>query len=193
MRKKTNTSSARKNRHSNLLRKVLVKNDSHLSEMLKSGENHFLLLLDEIQDPHNLGACIRTADAAGVDAVVVPKKRAVSLTETVRKIACGAAESMMFVQVVNLAETIRRLKKEGVRVVGTSDRAEKSLYEVDLTGPIAIVIGSEASGIRKLTGDICDTLVSIPMQGRVECLNASVAAGICMFEAVRQRIGDSKV
>ena len=187
MRKKTNKESARRNKHSDLSRKVFVKNEAHLSELVNAKRNPFLLILDEIQDPHNLGACLRTADAAGVDAVVVPKKRAVSLTETVRKIACGAAESVMFVQVVNLAETIRRLKKDGVWIVGTSDRAEKSLYDADLTGPLAIVIGSEASGIRKLTGDLCDDLVFIPMNGKVECLNASVAAGICMFEAVRQR------
>ena len=186
MRKK-NKNSARSNRHSNLSHKIFIKNEDHLFDLLKDKKEPFLLILDEIQDPHNLGACLRTADAAGVDAVIVPKDRAVSLTDTVRKIACGAAESIMFVQATNIATVIRKLKEKGVWIVGTSDRADKSLYQVDMKGPLAIIIGSEAKGIRRLTTDLCDFLVSIPMQGKVECLNASVATGVCLFEAVRQR------
>ena len=155
--------------------------------MLKDKKNPLLLILDEIQDPHNLGACLRTADAAGVDAVIVPKDRAVSLTETVRKIACGAAENIMFIQATNIASVMRKLKELGIWIVGTSDRADRSLYQVDMKGGTAIVIGSEAKGMRKLTTDLCDFLVSIPMSGKVECLNASVATGVCLFEAVRQR------
>ena len=186
MRKKK-SQSARKNRHSDLSQRIFIKNESHLFEALKDKKNPLLLILDEIQDPHNLGACLRTADAAGVDAVIVPKDRAVSLTDTVRKIACGAAENIMFIQATNLATVIRKLKDLGVWIVGTSDRADRSLYQVDLTGATAMVIGSEAKGMRKLTTDLCDFLVSIPMQGKVECLNASVATGVSLFEAVRQR------
>ena len=183
-----NTKSARKNKHSDLSRRIFIKNETHLFESLKDKKDPFLLILDEIQDPHNLGACLRTADAAGVDAVIVPKDRAVSLTETVRKIACGAAENIMFIQATNIASVIRKLKESGVWMVGTSDRADRSIYQVDLKGGIAIIIGSEAKGMRKLTTDLCDFLVSIPMQGKVECLNASVATGVCLFEAVRQRV-----
>lgn len=166
---------------------MFIKTEHHLFAELENIKNPLLLILDGIQDPHNLGACLRTADAAGVTAVIVPKDRAVSLTETVRKIACGAAESIMFVQVTNLANFMDKLKDKGVWIVGTSDRAEKSFYELDLTGSAAIVIGAEGSGMRRLTTDKCDFLGVIPMQGKVECLNASVATGVCLFEAVRQR------
>ncbi len=187
-----NTKSARKNRHSDLSKRIFVKNEAHLFESLKDKKEPLLLILDEIQDPHNLGACLRTADAAGVDAVIVPKDRAVSLTETVRKIACGGAENIMFIQATNIASVIRKLKESGVWIVGTSDRADRSIYQVDLKGGIAIIIGSEAKGMRKLTTDLCDFLVSIPMRGKVECLNASVATGVCLFEALRQRETDKK-
>ena len=189
MRKKTDKG-ARKNRHTDLSYKVFIKNEKHLETLLeeKKDNNLFFLVLDGIQDPHNLGACLRSADAAGVDAVIVPKDRAVSLTETVRKIACGAAENVMFIQVTNLADAIRKMKESGVWFFGTSDRATQSIYEVDLTGSIAIVIGSEANGIRNLTTKLCDHLISIPMAGTVECLNASVATGVSLFEAVRQRL-----
>ena len=125
---------------------------------------------------------------AGVTAVIAPKDRAVSITETVRKIACGAAESVMFVQVTNLANCMTKLKEKGVWIVGTSDQAEKSFYELDLTGSTAVVIGAEGSGMRRLTTDKCDFLGSFPMQGKVECLNASVSTGVALFEAVRQRL-----
>jgi len=186
--KKRQQSSARHNRHSDLSAKLYIKTEEHLFDALLKIKNPLLLVLDGIQDPHNLGACMRTADAAGVDAVIVPKDKAVSITETVRKIACGAAENIMFIQVTNLATFLTKLKDNNIWIVGTSDRTEKSLYKMDFSGPTAIVIGSEGSGMRRLTADRCDFLASIPMQGKVECLNASVAAGVALFEAVRQRL-----
>jgi len=147
----------------------------------------FLLVLDNIQDPHNLGACLRTADAAGVQAVIAPKDRSVRMTKAVRTVACGAAENVPFVQVTNLARLLKQLKKRDVWIVGTSDRAKKSLYELDLTGPLAIVMGSEGKGLRRLTAEKCDFLAHLPMTGSVESLNVSVATGICLYEAVRQR------
>ena len=146
-----------------------------------------LLVLDGVQDPHNLGACLRSADAAGVHAVIAPKDRAVGLTPTVRKVACGGADHVPFVQVTNLARTLRELKDAGVWLVGAAGDAPDSLYQTDLRGPIAIVMGAEDKGLRRLTQEQCDFLVHIPMAGSVESLNVSVAAGVCLFEAVRQR------
>ena len=146
-----------------------------------------LLVLDGVTDPHNLGACLRSADAAGVAAVIVPRDRAVGLTPVVRKVAAGAAETLPLVQVVNLARTLRELKERGIWLVGTSDDAPRTLYEVDLKGPTALVLGSEGEGMRRLTREACDELVSIPMGGAVESLNVSVATGVALFEAVRQR------
>ena len=146
-----------------------------------------LLVLDGVTDPHNLGACLRSADAAGVAAVVVPRDRAAGLTPVVRKVAAGAAESVPLVAVVNLARTLRELKARGLWLVGASDDAARTLYEVDLTGPTVLVLGSEGEGLRRLTREACDELVSIPMAGAVESLNVSVAAGVALFEAVRQR------
>ena len=179
---------ARGNKHTDLSVKVTIGNEEHLYERIKKCANPFVLILDGIQDPHNLGACLRTADAAGVDAVVVPKDRAVSLTDTVRKISCGAAESVPFFQVTNLATVMKKLKEEGIWIVGTSDKAKQSLYDLDLTGSICVVIGGEADGVRRLTSDSCDFLASIPMRGEVPCLNASVATGVSLFEVVRQRV-----
>jgi len=147
----------------------------------------FLLILDCVQDPHNLGAILRTADAAGVHAVVAPKDKAVGITETVRRVSVGAADHVPFVQVTNLARTMDKLKAAGVWLVGTSDRAERSVYEQDLKGPLGLVLGAEEKGMRRLTEENCDFLISIPMAGKVECLNVSVATGVCLFEAVRQR------
>ena len=147
----------------------------------------FLLILDGVQDPHNLGACLRSADAAGVDAVIVPKDKAVGLTPVVRKVACGAAESIPFFQVTNLARTLRDLQQQGVWLVGAAGEAESDIYQVDLKGSLAIVMGAEESGLRRLTREHCDSLVKIPMVGTVESLNVSVATGICLFEALRQR------
>lgn len=147
----------------------------------------FLLVLDEVQDPHNLGACLRTAEAAGIHAVIVPKHRACTLTPTVRKIASGAAETVPFIQVTNLATTLRWLQDQGVWLVGADQAGHSSLFETHLTGPLALVLGAEGSGLRRLTRELCDVLVSIPMLGKIESLNVSVAAGICLYEAVRQR------
>jgi 23S rRNA (guanosine2251-2'-O)-methyltransferase len=146
-----------------------------------------LLVLDGVQDPHNLGACLRTADAAGVSAVIAPRDRAAGLTPVVRKVAAGAAETVPFVAVVNLARTLRALKDDGVWIFGSDGSADKSVFDTDLRGPAAIVLGSEGEGLRRLTRDCCDQLVSIPMAGTVESLNVSVAAAVLLFEAVRQR------
>ena len=147
----------------------------------------FLLILDCVQDPHNLGAILRTADGAGVHAVVAPKDKAVGITETVRRISVGAADHVPFIQVTNLARTMEHLKKAGVWIVGTTDHTDKLLYELDLKGPLAIVLGAEEKGMRRLTEENCDFLAKLPMAGKVECLNVSVSAGVCLYEAVRQR------
>jgi 23S rRNA (guanosine2251-2'-O)-methyltransferase len=150
-------------------------------------EPPFFLILDGVEDPHNLGACLRVADAMGVHAVIAPKDRAVGLNATVRKVACGAAETVPFIAVTNLARTIRELKEAGVFVVGTTMDAPNTLLNTKLDGPIAIVLGAEGDGIRRLTAETCDALVTIPMYGSVESLNVSVASGICLYEARRQR------
>ena len=152
-------------------------------------EAAFLLVLDGVQDPHNLGACLRSADAAGVHAVIAPRDRAAALGATVRKVAAGAAEHVPFYQVTNLARTLRSLRTLGIRVVGTAGESETRLFETDLTGPLALVMGGEEKGLRRLTREHCDLLVSLPMTGSVESLNVSVTAGICLFEVVRQRLG----
>lgn len=148
----------------------------------------FLLILDGVQDPQNLGACFRSADAAGVHAIIAPKDRAVGLTPVVSKVASGAMETVPFVQVTNLARTLELLKSLGVWIYGTDGEAEKTIYETDLKGPAAFVLGAEGDGMRRLTRENCDMLVKIPMFGTVESLNVSVATGIVLFEAVRQRI-----
>lgn len=160
-----------------------------LDELLdKMAVPPFLLVLDGVQDPHNLGACLRTADAAGVNAVIVPRDRAAGLSPTVRKVASGAAESVPLIQVVNLSRTLRWLKERDVWIVGTDDQAPKTIYDSDLRGPLALVLGAEGAGLRRLTKENCDALVGIPMQGVVESLNVSVAAGVVLFEAKRQRV-----
>ena len=147
----------------------------------------FLLILDGVQDPHNLGACLRTADAAGVHAVIAPKDKASGLTSVVRKVACGAAETIPFIQVTNLARTMRELQQAGVWMIGTSLDTEKDIYQADLTGNLALVLGAEGKGLRRLTAENCDSLVKLPMLGTVQSLNVSVSAGVCLYEAVRQR------
>jgi 23S rRNA (guanosine2251-2'-O)-methyltransferase len=147
----------------------------------------FLLVLDGVQDPHNLGACLRTADAAGVQAVIVPRDRAAGITPVVRKVACGAAEAVPVFTVTNLARSLRLLKDAGVWIYGASGDAERSLYDTDLRGPLALVLGGEGKGLRRLTRELCDFLVAIPMAGRVESINVSVAAGVLLYEARRQR------
>ncbi|MFO1350897.1 MAG: 23S rRNA (guanosine(2251)-2'-O)-methyltransferase RlmB [Gammaproteobacteria bacterium] len=146
-----------------------------------------ILVLDGVQDPHNLGACLRTAAGAGAHAVVAPADRAVALTATVRKVASGAAEVVPFIQVVNLARALRDLQQQGLWIVGADGEAERPLYAVDLRGPLAIVLGAEGKGLRRLTRDTCDVLACIPMAGGVKSLNVSVAAGVFLFEALRQR------
>jgi len=163
-------------------------NDHDLLDLVEAaGPDALLLVLDGVQDPHNLGACLRSADAAGVHAMVVPKDRAVGLTPTVRKVAAGAAESVPFVQVTNLARTLARLKEAGVWIVGTDGTSGKDLYEADLKGPLAVVMGAEGAGMRRLTRECCDFTVRLPMRGLVESLNVSVATGIVLYEALRQR------
>jgi 23S rRNA (guanosine2251-2'-O)-methyltransferase len=148
-----------------------------------------LLVLDGVQDPHNLGACLRSAEAAGAHFVVLPRDRAAGLTPVVRRAAAGAAETLQLVTVPNLARVLRQLKAAGVWLVGTAERADQSLYATDLRGPLALVMGGEGQGLRRLTAELCDFLVAIPMAGSVGSLNVSVATAICLFEAVRQRIG----
>ena len=159
-----------------------------LNEVLDDlAEPALLLVLDGVQDPHNLGACLRVADAMGVQAIVAPKDRASGLNSTVHKVASGAAESVPFIAVTNLARTLRELKDKGIWVVGTAGGESGTLFEAKLSGPLALVLGAEGEGLRRLTRETCDELISIPMLGTVKSLNVSVAAGICLYEARRQR------
>lgn len=166
--------------------KVLTEND--LDALLDKTDSPFLLILDGVTDPHNLGACLRNADAAGVHGVIVPKDNSVGLTPTVSKVACGAAETVPLFQVTNLARTMKRLQERGVWIAGTAGEADSTLYQADLKGALAIAMGAEGKGLRRLSRESCDTLISIPMAGSVSSLNVSVATGICLFEAVRQRL-----
>jgi 23S rRNA (guanosine2251-2'-O)-methyltransferase len=145
------------------------------------------LILDSVQDPHNLGACLRTADAVGVDAIIIPKDRSVSVTSTVVKVASGAAYTVPLVSVTNLSRTMVRMQDAGVWFVGMDGASSQTLYELNLTGSIALVMGAEGSGMRRLTKEKCDFLVQLPMQGTVESLNVSVATGVCLYEVLRQR------
>jgi 23S rRNA (guanosine2251-2'-O)-methyltransferase len=162
--------------------------DHDLPELVeRGGANAFFLVLDGVTDPHNLGACLRSAAAAGVTAVVVPRDRAVGITPVVRRASAGAADRVPLVAATNLARALRSLKDSGVWLTGLAGDAEKSLYEMDFKGPIALVLGSEGEGMRRLTREACDHVVRIPMPGVAESLNVSVAAGIVLFEALRQR------
>lgn len=164
-------------------------NEHDLEAILSQKKNPLLLILDGVTDPHNLGACLRTADAAGVDAVIVPKDKSAQLTPTARKVACGAAEVMPLIRVTNLARTMRDLQeRHNVWIVGTAGEAESGIYEAKLTGSIALVMGAEGDGMRRLTREHCDQLISIPMAGSVSSLNVSVATGVCLFEIVRQKL-----
>ncbi|MEK1836999.1 23S rRNA (guanosine(2251)-2'-O)-methyltransferase RlmB [Pseudomonas sp. NPDC089918] len=168
--------------------------EAMLDELLDRTEGApLLLVLDGVTDPHNLGACLRSADAAGALAVIVPKDKSATLTPTVRKVACGAAEVIPLVAVTNLARTLEKLKQRGLWVVGTAGEAEQDLYQQDLTGPTILIMGAEGSGMRRLTRDLCDYLVRLPMAGSVSSLNVSVATGVCLFEALRQRGAKAKV
>ena len=165
--------------------KVAVSLDQVLQQVT---DNSLFLVLDGVQDPHNLGACLRSADGAGVNAVIVPKDRAAGMTAVVQKVAAGAAESVPLITVTNLVRSLKALKDAGVWLVGTSGDAEQSLYQLTLKGPIAVVMGAEGEGMRRLTAEQCDYLVKLPMKGRVESLNVSVASGICLYEVLRQRM-----
>lgn len=162
-------------------------NEGDLEQLVKDKPDGLYLILDCLQDPHNLGAILRTADGAGVDAVIAPRDKAVGITDTVRRISVGAADHIPYISVTNLARVMAMLKEHGVWIVGTSDKATQDLYDLDLTGGLALVTGSEEKGMRRLTEQACDHLVSLPMKGHVDCLNASVATGVCLYEAVRQR------
>jgi len=166
--------------------------EADLDDILQAAEQQkkdpFLLILDGVTDPHNLGACLRNADAAGVQAVIVPKDNAARLTPTVRKVAVGAAETVPLIQVTNLARTMKHLQQMGVWIIGTAGETDTCLYDVKLQGAMALVMGAEGKGMRRLTKETCDQLVKLPMAGSVSSLNVSVATGICLFEIVRQRL-----
>jgi 23S rRNA (guanosine2251-2'-O)-methyltransferase len=175
-------------RHQGVVARVEVRSaGASLDEILESVQNPLLLVLDGVTDPHNLGACLRVANAAGVHAVIAPKDRSAGITPAVSKVASGAAESTPYLMVTNLARTLAEIKERNIWVVGADERAEKTLYEADLPGSIAWVLGAEGEGMRRLTRESCDLLVRIPMSGEVESLNVSVSAGVCLFESVRRR------
>jgi len=176
-------------RHQGVVAKVnaLVAVNS-LDDVLDAVEGPpLVLVLDGVTDPHNLGACLRVADGAGAHAVVAPKDHAVGLNATVAKVASGASETVPYLMVTNLARTLNELKERDIQVIGTAEDAEQTLYDLDLTGPVALVLGAEGAGMRALTRKTCDVLVRIPMAGAVESLNVSVASGVCLYEALRQR------
>lgn len=176
--------------HQGIIAKVLPGKqyqENDLPDFLEKTESPFLLILDGVTDPHNLGACLRSADAAGVHAVIVPKDKSAQLSAIAKKVACGAAETVPLIRVTNLARTLRLLKEHDVWIVGTAGEADHTLYQSKMTGPMALVMGAEGEGMRRLTREHCDELISIPMAGTVSSLNVSVATGVCLFEAVRQR------
>ena len=179
--------------HQGILARVAqakVHREEDLEELLNDlKEPPFLLILDGVTDPHNLGACLRTADAAGVHAVITPKDKSATLNATARKVACGAAETVPLVQVTNLARIMDWLKNRGVWMIGTAGESSGNVYQSDLKGSLALVMGAEGKGMRRLTREKCDSLIFIPMAGSVSSLNVSVATGVCLFEAVRQRTG----
>ena len=179
-------------RHQGIVARVAVRSlGESLDEVLEGIERPLLLILDGVTDPHNLGACLRVANAAGAHAVIAPKDRSAGITPAVSKVASGAAEATPYLMVTNLARTLRELKERQVWIVGADERAPQSLYEADLPQAIAWVLGAEGEGMRRLTRENCDLLVRIPMSGEVESLNVSVSAGVCLFESVRRRLNKS--
>jgi 23S rRNA (guanosine2251-2'-O)-methyltransferase len=175
-------------RHQGVVARIEIKSTADtVAELLDQVEKPLLLVLDGVTDPHNLGACLRTADAMGVHGVIVPKDRSVGLTPTVAKVASGAAESVPLIVVTNLARAMEQLKEAGVWLLGAAEEGEQSLFEARLKGAVAWVMGAEGQGLRRLTRERCDALVRIPMFGHVESLNVSVAAALCLFETRRQR------
>ncbi|MBA3662474.1 MAG: 23S rRNA (guanosine(2251)-2'-O)-methyltransferase RlmB [Gammaproteobacteria bacterium] len=171
-----------------LCKPMRMLNENNIEEILQAAPQPALILvLDGVQDPHNLGAIFRTADATGVAAIIAPKDNAVSITPTVTKVASGAVASVPFIQVTNLVRTLEILKTAGFWIYGTDDAVKETLYDLKLQGSIALVLGAEGKGLRRLTREHCDVLVNIPMLGRISSLNVSVAAGVCLYEIVRQR------
>ncbi|OYQ77258.1 23S rRNA (guanosine(2251)-2'-O)-methyltransferase RlmB [Wohlfahrtiimonas chitiniclastica] len=182
-------------RHQGIAAEVRVqsaKNENHLHDLLEANSAPFLLILDGVTDPHNVGACLRSAEAFGVDAVIVPKDRACGLTPIVRKISSGSSERVPFIEVTNLARIIDDLKERGVWLAGLAGEATETIYQANLTGALAIIMGSEGEGMRRLTREACDFLLKIPMEGRIESLNVSVATGAVLSESHRQRITKRK-
>lgn len=191
MTRKTLDDKARGANHQGIMARVKPAkqlNEHDLDDILAQHAAPLLLVLDGVTDPHNLGACLRNADAAGVAAVIVPKDKSANINATVSKVACGAAETVPLVRVTNLARTMRSLQEQGIWFVGTAGEATQDIYQAKLTGPLAIVMGAEGDGMRRLTRETCDDLIKIPMAGSVSSLNVSVASGVCLFEAVRQRL-----
>ncbi len=190
MNRKAMDDKAESTQHQGILIRVQppkIATEHDLSQLLDEVDEPFLLILDGVTDPHNLGACLRNADAAGVHAVIVPKDNSVNLTPAVCKVASGAAETIPLIQVTNLARTMRDLQERSIWLFGAAGEAEKTLYQANFTGGMALVMGAEGHGLRRLTREHCDLLISIPMSGHVSSLNVSVATGVCLFEAVRQR------
>lgn len=175
-------------RHSANASIIHIENENDLFDLIEHTDNPLILVLDGVQDPHNLGACLRSASGAGVTAVLAPVKGAVGITPTVRDISCGGADDVPFLKIKNISQLLHKFKDKGMQLIGTSDKGTKLLYDVDLSVPTVFILGSEGWGLRKVTGDYCDHLVSIPMAGTVDCLNVSVSAGVCLYETVRQRL-----
>ena len=171
---------------------VHLETEDDLFDLIERTENPLILILEGVQDPHNLGACLRTASGADVTAVIAPVKGACSITPTVRDVSCGGADDVPFLKVKNIGQLMRKFIDQDIQLVGTSDQGNRLLYDVDLTVPTAIILGNESSGIRKVTGDRCDHLIHIPMARTVDCLNVSVAAGVILYETVRQRMVNSE-
>ncbi|WP_342607667.1 23S rRNA (guanosine(2251)-2'-O)-methyltransferase RlmB [Vibrio tritonius] len=191
MNRKTLDDKAKGANHQGVIAKVKpakALNENDLDDIIAQHEQPLLLVLDGVTDPHNLGACLRNADAVGVAAVIVPKDKSAAMNATVSKVACGAAETVPLIRVTNLARTMRALQEQGIWFVGTAGEATHDIYQSKLTGPLAIVMGAEGDGMRRLTRETCDDLIKIPMAGSVSSLNVSVATGVCLFEAVRQRL-----
>ena len=172
---------------------VHLENEDDLFDLIDRTENPLILILEGVQDPHNLGACLRTASGADVTAVLAPVKGACGITPTVRDISCGGADDVPFLKIKNIGQLLRKFTERGIQLAGTSDRGSKSLYDLDLTTPTAVILGSEGWGIRKVTADRCDHLIHIPMARTVDCLNVSVAAGVILYETVRQRYVKFKI
>lgn len=190
IRKDTPSREARQNKHSSSDDDIPQYHEADIEGLLANVDNPIVLFLDCIQDPHNLGACLRTANAAGCALVVLPRDKTATITDTVIRVSCGGAEAVPIVRVTNLSRTMEQFKDLGFWLVGTSDEGTQSLYEMDLSGKIGIVMGAEGEGMRRLTTEKCDYLVRIPMgdNAKVPCLNVSVATGVCLFEALRQRL-----